>query len=80
MNNNGLTSTGPTEDIIWLRQGYVGIANDNFGALTLGKQWSVTYDITGVTDVLMFLAQKPQCLYFRYRWWLLRLRQNRAGY
>lgn len=63
VNNNGLTSTGPTEDIIWLRQGYVGISNEKFGTLTLGKQWSVTYDITGVTDVFDVFGAEASGVY-----------------
>jgi len=51
VNHNGLTSTGPSEDNVWLRQGYVGVAHDEYGSFSMGKQWGVTYDVTGVTDV-----------------------------
>jgi len=51
VNHSNLTSTGPSDENVWLRQGYVGIAHDKYGSLTLGKQWGVTYNITGVTDV-----------------------------
>ncbi|RHW74991.1 porin [Colwellia sp. RSH04] len=50
VNHNGLTSTGPATDNLWLRQGYVGFNHDNYGQLTLGKQWGVSYDVGGVTD------------------------------
>lgn len=39
VNHNGLTSTGPTADSIWLRQGYVGFKHDDYGQFTMGKQW-----------------------------------------
>ena len=51
VNHNGLTSTGVAEDAIWLRQGYVGVQHEKYGSVTLGKQWGVTYNVTGVTDV-----------------------------
>ncbi len=50
VNHNGLTSTGPTADSIWLRQGYVGFKHDDYGQFTMGKQWGVAYDVGGVTD------------------------------
>lgn len=50
VNHNGLTSTGPTADSIWLRQGYVGVSHADYGRFTLGKQWGVSYDIGSVTD------------------------------
>ena len=51
VNHNGLTSTGPTSDNTWLRQGYVGVSHQEYGHFTLGKQWGVSYDVGGVTDV-----------------------------
>mgnify|MGYP000408281064 CR=1 FL=1 len=50
VNNSGLTSTGPADDVIWLRQGFVGFEHQDYGRFTLGKQWGVSYDIGGVTD------------------------------
>ena len=50
VNHNGLTSTGPADEAIWLRQGFVGFEHDVYGRFTLGKQWGVSYDIGGVTD------------------------------
>ena len=50
VNNNTLTSTGPSSDSLWLRQGYVGISHKDYGTLTIGKQWGVSYDVGGVTD------------------------------
>ncbi len=50
VNHNGLTSTGPTSDSTWLRQGYVGVAHNDYGRFTIGKQWGVSYDVGGVTD------------------------------
>ncbi|MCW8864859.1 MAG: porin [Colwellia sp.] len=50
VNHNGLTSTGPADETIWLRQGFVGFEHDDYGRFTLGKQWGVSYDIGGVTD------------------------------
>jgi predicted porin len=37
-------------DVLGARLGYVGIDLDDYGTLTLGKQWSVYYDVTGYTD------------------------------
>lgn len=51
VNHNGLTAQGPTDETIWLRQGYVGVSHDQFGSVTMGKQWGSIYDVTGVTDV-----------------------------
>jgi len=51
VDNGSLTSTGPSEDILWLRMGYVGLTHQDYGTLTLGKQWGVTYTVTGITDV-----------------------------
>ena len=51
INHSNLTSTGPSDENVWLRQGYVGIAHEKYGSFTLGKQWGVTYNVTGVTDV-----------------------------
>ena len=50
VNHNGLTSTGPADDAIWLRQGFVGFEHNDYGRFTLGKQWGVSYDVGGVTD------------------------------
>ena len=50
VNNNGLTSTGPADEAIWLRQGFVGFEHNDYGRFTLGKQWGVSYDVGGVTD------------------------------
>ena len=50
VNHNGLTSTGPSSDTLWLRQGFVGVEHQDYGRFTLGKQWGVSYDIGGVTD------------------------------
>lgn len=50
VNNNGLTSTGPASESIWIRQGFVGVGNEKYGQLTLGKQWGVSYDAGYNTD------------------------------
>ncbi len=58
VNRNGLTSTGPSGDHTWLRQGYVGIGNDTYGSITIGKMFSVGYKVTGGTDIFeMFGSQ-----------------------
>jgi len=49
--NNALTANGATEDNSWLRLGYVGIKHDDYGSFSMGKQWGVTYDVNGVTDI-----------------------------
>ncbi len=63
VNHNGLTSTGPSEDNVWLRQGYVGVAHDKYGRFTMGKQWGVTYNITGVTDVFDIFGAEAAGVY-----------------
>ena len=50
VNHDGLTSTGPSEETIWLRQGFVGFGHEKYGRFTLGKQWGVSYDVANVTD------------------------------
>jgi len=40
----------PSDDAFTTRLGYVGMRWDNIGELTLGKQWSVYYDVAGWTD------------------------------
>jgi len=50
ISNNGLTSTGATNDTTWLRLGYVGVEHETYGRFTMGKQWGVSYDVASVTD------------------------------
>ena len=45
-----VVSSEPSDDAFVSRLGYIGMRWDNIGELTLGKQWSVYYDITGWTD------------------------------
>lgn len=47
-----LRSQGDQGDSIWLRQGYVGFKHDNYGSISMGKQWGSIYHIASVTDVL----------------------------
>jgi predicted porin len=39
-----------TQQVFGTRLGYLGIDMNKFGTVTVGKQWSVYYDITGYTD------------------------------
>lgn len=39
-----------SSEVLSARLGYIGIDLRDFGTLTLGKQWSVYYDVTGYTD------------------------------
>ncbi|MGB0936658.1 MAG: porin [Colwellia sp.] len=48
--NDGLSSTGPTSDTMWLHKGYVGVNHKTYGQFTIGKQWGVSYDVGGATD------------------------------
>jgi predicted porin len=50
-NNNALTATGTPEDNTWLRLGYVGMSHNLYGSISMGKQWGVTYDVNGITDI-----------------------------
>ena len=63
VNHNGLTSTGPADEAIWLRQGFVGFEHDDYGRFTLGKQWGVSYDIGGVTDWFEIFGASAQGTY-----------------
>lgn len=64
VNHNGLTSSGPTDDPIWLRLGYVGVSHERFGRISMGKQWGVTYDlVTGVTDVFEIFGAEASGVY-----------------
>lgn len=63
ISNNGLTSTGPTNDTTWLRLGYVGVEHETYGRFTLGKQWGVSYDIGGVTDYFEIFGADAQGTY-----------------
>ncbi|GAA4831786.1 porin [Algivirga pacifica] len=37
-------------DAFTTRQGYIGVSHPVWGTLTIGKQWSVYYDVSNVTD------------------------------
>jgi len=63
VNHNGLTSTGPTSDSIWLRQGFVGVKHEKYGRFTIGKQWGVSYDVGGVTDWFEIFGAEAQGTY-----------------
>lgn len=61
--NDGLTSTGVTSDITWLREGFVGVQHKQYGEFKLGKAWGVTYAITGVTDLFEIFGSKASGVY-----------------
>ncbi|WP_440874320.1 porin [Thalassotalea sp. PLHSN55] len=63
VNRNGLTSTGPSGDHTWLRQGYVGIANDTYGSFSMGKMFSVGYKVTGGTDIFEIFGSQAAGIY-----------------
>ncbi|MEW6998977.1 porin [Colwelliaceae bacterium BS250] len=46
-NNIGL---GESDDTISNRLGYLGVAHDKWGSITMGKQWGPTYMVTEKTD------------------------------
>ncbi|TKB56547.1 porin [Ferrimonas aestuarii] len=37
-------------DFFFNRQGWVGVSHQGYGRLTAGKQWSIYYDVTEITD------------------------------
>lgn len=41
---------GEKQDTFNNRLGYVALSNDSVGSITAGKNWSVTYDVSGWTD------------------------------
>ena len=63
VNHNGLTSTGPTSDTTWLRQGYVGVSHNKYGSFTLGKQWGTSYDLAGLTDIFEIFGAEASGTY-----------------
>ena len=38
------------DDTFWSRLGFVGLEHSSLGTVTAGKNWSVTYDVTGWTE------------------------------
>jgi len=53
---NGLRPQNTGDDILWNRIGFIGLNHDKWGTFQFGKQWSVFYDITGVTDYYAHLS------------------------
>ena len=50
--SGGITARSEkSDDAFTTRLGYLGMRFENTGELTLGKQWSVYYDVAGWTDV-----------------------------
>ncbi|MEZ9595253.1 porin [Shewanella sp. 10N.261.52.F9] len=47
---NGYTSD--SNDFISTRLGYVGLAHDTYGSLTIGKQWGAWYDVVHNTNLV----------------------------
>jgi predicted porin len=45
------------------RLGYVGFKHDKWGALTVGKQWGVYYDVAGFTDIFTVFGGEATGVY-----------------
>ncbi|QBY05018.1 porin [Thalassotalea sp. HSM 43] len=50
--NDSNVATGDAGDTLSSRLGYIHMTHDTWGSFGFGKQWSVYYDVTGVTDLL----------------------------
>ncbi|KEQ13192.1 porin [Endozoicomonas numazuensis] len=50
-NSVGKVIGSEKKDTFFNRLGYVGLNHDEIGAFTAGKNWSVTYDVSGWTDM-----------------------------
>ncbi|WP_299494222.1 porin [uncultured Shewanella sp.] len=48
--SNGLTSS--SSEFLTNRLGYVGLSNDTYGSVAIGKQWGVWYDVVYNTNLL----------------------------
>lgn len=46
-----------------LRLGYVGVTHEDYGTLTLGKQWGVFYDVSSATDLSFIYAGTASGVY-----------------
>lgn len=53
---NGLRPQNTGDDIFWNRIGYIGFSHEKWGTIQFGKQWSVYFDITGITDYYAHLS------------------------
>jgi predicted porin len=50
--NDGNEFTSESNDFLSTRLGYVGLAHDTYGALTIGKQWGAWYDVVYNTNLV----------------------------
>ncbi|WOH39322.1 porin [Thalassotalea fonticola] len=55
--------SGSSGDALTSRLGYVHFTHDKWGAFGVGKQWSVFYDVVGVTDVLNYYGGNATGVY-----------------
>ncbi|MCL1049478.1 porin [Shewanella abyssi] len=51
-NNGGNEFTSESNDFLSTRLGYVGLAHDTYGSLTIGKQWGAWYDVVYNTNLV----------------------------
>lgn len=51
-NNGGNEFTSESNDFLSTRLGYVGLAHDAYGSLTIGKQWGAWYDVVYNTNLV----------------------------
>ena len=50
LNGDSNLAQGEASDTLSSRLGFVGMAHDTWGSITMGKQWGSIYNVTGVTD------------------------------
>ncbi|WP_152558934.1 porin [Endozoicomonas numazuensis] len=56
-------SDGEKKDFISNRLGFVGLSHDDYGSFIAGKNWSVTYDVSGWTDSYAILGGNAMGVY-----------------
>jgi predicted porin len=54
---------GANDDSIWNRLGVAAFMHDDYGAVSVGKEWSVYYDIAGKTDIFSFAGAVAAGIY-----------------
>jgi len=55
--------SGDAGDSLSSRLGYLNFTHKNWGSIGIGKQWSVYYDVVGVTDVLNYFGGNATGVY-----------------
>ncbi|NTS78346.1 porin [Catenovulum sp. SM1970] len=60
---NGIKGSSSKDDSVWLRQGYVGAKHEDYGSITIGKQWGSIYTVSGQADIWHYLGGDAAGIY-----------------